>query len=562
MTQHKGHTMKTIDLHVHSTFSDGTQTPTELVKEAVACGLRAFALTDHDSTKGIEEALEAARTYDLEVIPGIELSTALNGKEIHILGHYINPYNESLSSHLERFVQLREERNHKICSLLREQGIDITYEKLRARFPDAIITKMHFVVYMLEQGDIKTIQEGFNKYVGDGAPCYVPRERITPFEAIDLIREAGGLPTFAHPILCHYSENELDTLVGELKKAGLAGIESIYSTYAPADERLIRKLAAKYDLFITGGSDYHGKNKPDISLGKGRGNLFIPEDLLDAMQAKYLENFSTHEKNLMFFDMDGTLLNDKKQISELTGKALEEAIKKGHVFSISTGRPLSSIKKLAASLDLIKYKPLIAAFNGGLIWDSEKDEIINPITMDHEIAKSIIERIKEIGFHFHTYSQDEVLAERETEEVKFYSNYVNLEYRIVPDALEISPNPYKIIIMNLKDPDALIPIQKEIMNEFGDQLQCLFSNRNFLELLPLNSGKGQAIHTMCDYLGIPESNTYAFADAENDITMLVKAAHGVCMLNGTAEAKKAADYITFQTNDNDGLVPFIQELSK
>ena len=116
--------------------------------------------------------------------------------------------------------------------------------------------------------------------------------------------------------------------------------------------------------------------------------------------------------------------------------------------------------------------------------------------------------------------------------------------------------------MNLKDPDALIPIQKEIMNEFGDRLQCLFSNRNFLELLPLNSGKGQAIHTMCDYLGIPESNTYAFADAENDITMLVKAAHGVCMLNGTAEAKKAADYITFRTNDNDGLVPFIQELSK
>ena len=109
--------MKTIDLHVHSTFSDGTQTPTELVKEAAACGLRAFALTDHDSTKGIEEALEAARTYDLEVIPGIELSTALNGKEIHILGHYINPYNESLASHLERFVQLREERNHKICSL-------------------------------------------------------------------------------------------------------------------------------------------------------------------------------------------------------------------------------------------------------------------------------------------------------------------------------------------------------------------------------------------------------------------------------------------------------------
>lgn len=552
--------MKAIDLHVHSTFSDGTCTPTELVEEAVALGLRGFALTDHDNINGLKEAIEAASKYDLELVPGIEISSAYLGKDVHILGHFINPNAPELNAHLEEFIRSREERNKEIVRRLNGFGFDFTYEDVLKEFPDSVMTRMHFAVFLHKKGFISSIKEGFERYLGDNRPCNVPREKITPFKAVELILSAGGLPTLAHPILYHFSDAVLEELVVKLKEAGLVGIETIYSTYSTSEERQIRTLAAKYDLITTGGSDYHGKNKPDISLAVGRGRLFIPEDILDRLHDKYLENFSTHKKNLMFFDMDGTLLNNEKQISPKTRQALEQAIEAGHVFSISTGRPLSSILKLVDSLDLKKYNPLIAAFNGGLIYDTGTGTFLEKKLMDRDLAAKIISIAKKEGFHFHSYSDTEVLSERETEEIKFYSNYVNLPYRIVEDALANTPEPYKVIIMNLSNPDSLHPLREQIMAECGDSIQCLFSNRNFLEILPIGSGKGAAIDSMCQILGIPKENTYAFADAENDITMLMEAAHGVCMQNGYGEAKKVADYITFETNNHDGLVPFIEKL--
>ena len=167
-----------------------------------------------------------------------------------------------------------------MCHRLQEKGIDITYEKLLEAYPEAVITRAHYARFMLEQGVIKSIPEAFERYIGDHAPCYVPREKITPHQAVELIRKVKGIPVLAHPPLYRMSDERLEQLVISLKEAGLAGIETIYSTYTRGEENHMCTLAGKYDLLITGGSDFHGSNKPDIDLGTGKGNLSVPEDIL------------------------------------------------------------------------------------------------------------------------------------------------------------------------------------------------------------------------------------------------------------------------------------------
>lgn len=278
-----------IDLHVHSSCSDGTLSPKKLVDYAIEKGLSAFALTDHDTVDGLDEAIQYAAGLsseqgNIEVIPGIELSTEYQGADIHVVGLYIDYRSEVFRNKLEEFVDSRTARNRKMCSLLTQAGVPVTYEELQAAYPDAVITRAHYAGYMLEKGYVKSRQEAFDRYVGDHAPCYIPREKITPAQAVQLILEAGGAPVLAHPILYHMSDDRLDTLVCELKEAGLMGIEAIYSTYTSADERSIRSLAAKYDLFISGGSDFHGANKPGLDLGTGYGKLYVPENLLVEIQ--------------------------------------------------------------------------------------------------------------------------------------------------------------------------------------------------------------------------------------------------------------------------------------
>lgn len=292
---------KCIDLHVHSTRSDGTFTPAQLVDYAMEKGLSAFALTDHDTVDGLEEAICYAENLKRglmldssdneffspvpEVIPGIEFSTEYLGKDVHILGLYIDYKNTAFTARLQAFVDSRTERNLKMCRLLRESGIDITYEALLQEYPDSVITRAHYAGYLLNHGYTKSIKEAFDRYVGDYAPCFVPREKVTPVQAIRLILAAGGVPVLAHPILYHMSDTVLETLVAELKNAGLLGIEAVYSTYTAADERQIRGLAEKYGLLISGGSDFHGSNKPKLDLGIGYGNLFVPYSLLTAIKA-------------------------------------------------------------------------------------------------------------------------------------------------------------------------------------------------------------------------------------------------------------------------------------
>lgn len=283
--------MKSIDLHVHSNKSDGSNTPEELVQLAIEKNLSAFALTDHDTVDGIDDARNHAAwlrengTPNVpEIIPGIELSTEYYGKDIHLLGLYIDHHAPVFCNHLKYFIESRVERNRKMCANLAAAGIDISYEKLLALFPDSVITRAHYSVYLVEHGYSLSKEDAFSQYLGDHTKYFVPRELITPEMGVELILKAGGIPVLAHPILYHMSDTRLEELVSRLKNAGLVGIEALYSTYNQAEERQIRKLADKYDLCISGGSDYHGIAKPGLELGTGYGKLFIPEDLLQHLK--------------------------------------------------------------------------------------------------------------------------------------------------------------------------------------------------------------------------------------------------------------------------------------
>ncbi len=326
--------MLAVDLHVHSNRSDGSFTPAQLVDYAREKGLAAFALTDHDTIDGLEEAESYAEslracggaetegrsaspqalTADFgraaacgtacpdnappcspmdyaskhagqnpvpEVIPGIEFSTEHQGQDVHVLGLYIDRRNPVFRKRLQDFVDSRALRNRKMCRLLTRAGFPVTYEALLARFPDAVITRAHYAKYMLEQGYVKSMAEAFDRYIGDDCPCFIPREKVTPLNAVELILSVGGVPILAHPILYHMSDEALDALTARLTEAGLAGLEAVYSTYAPSDERRMRRLAKKYGLLISGGSDFHGANKPGLDLGTGYGSLFVPCSLLD-----------------------------------------------------------------------------------------------------------------------------------------------------------------------------------------------------------------------------------------------------------------------------------------
>lgn len=275
--------MGQVDLHVHSTSSDGTYTPTELVAYALEKGLTAFALTDHDTVAGIDKALAAAKGKAITVIPGIEYSTEYHNRDVHIVGLFIDYKSPAFLAYLERFQQSRTDRNEKLCRNLREAGLDITCEALTAMFPDAVITRAHYAKFLLARGYVKSMKEAFERYLGDHTPYFVHREKITPEEVIQVTLDAGGVPILAHPTLYKLGREQLDVLVATLTEHGLQGIECMYSSYTPSDERDIKALAAKYHLLPSGGSDFHGTNKPGLDLATGYGRLYVPEEYVTTM---------------------------------------------------------------------------------------------------------------------------------------------------------------------------------------------------------------------------------------------------------------------------------------
>lgn len=278
--------MNNIDLHVHSTCSDGTLTPAELVSLAAKQRLTAFALTDHDTVAGLPEAFRAAKNADIEVISGIEFSAAYEGKDIHILGLDFDYQNPSFLAKLTAFRSFRNQRNAEMLQKLADCGIDISHEKMLAAFGDTVWTRAHFARFLLENGYVSEIQEAFSRYLGDRAPCFVPRRKIAPAAAIQLIRQAGGIAILAHPMQYHFPSQKLLPFIRTLAHEGLSGIEAIYSTHSREEEAFLRMAAKSCGLAISGGSDFHGSNKPDICMGTGKGNLQIPYSVLEQLRAQ------------------------------------------------------------------------------------------------------------------------------------------------------------------------------------------------------------------------------------------------------------------------------------
>lgn len=273
-----------IDLHVHSNHSDGTLSPKELTELAIAAGLSSFALTDHDTVSGIAEAKDAAAGQPVTVISGTEISAAYKEKDIHILGLWIDENNPALLKGLADAVAERERRNEAMAERFRTLGIPLTLAELRLENPDTVITRAHFAKYLLERNYVKTREEAFTRYLGYDAPCFVPRTYMQPEQAISLILAAGGIPVLAHPLLYRLKPEELHTLLERLTAAGLKGLEVFYSSNTSFDESVAYGLANRFGLLMTGGSDFHGSNKPNLFLGTGRNhNLNIPDSLLEPL---------------------------------------------------------------------------------------------------------------------------------------------------------------------------------------------------------------------------------------------------------------------------------------
>ncbi len=277
-----------VDLHTHSTASDGTYRPAELVRLAESEGLYALALTDHDTVEGLSEALSAAREAGLRFVPGVEISVKFEGSgHCHILGYFVDPKNENLRRTLSLLQQARSERNARMVEKLQALGVEITLEEVAARAGGGEIGRPHFAALLVEKGVVRSPEEAFERYLRKGAPAYVPKARLSPEEAFSAIRAAGGIAVLAHPVHLRLSPEELTRYVARLKEFGLSGIEAYYTDHSPEFTALCLDLSRRFDLVPTGGSDFHGRNKPDIKLGRGLGNLRVPDECYDRLYARW-----------------------------------------------------------------------------------------------------------------------------------------------------------------------------------------------------------------------------------------------------------------------------------
>ncbi|MGN0394083.1 MAG: PHP domain-containing protein [Coprococcus sp.] len=269
--------MKLIDMHVHTTASDGSCTPSEVCRMAIDKDLAAIAITDHDTVDGVSEALTYISNIDsdIEIIPGIELSSIYKGTEIHILGFYMDYTNPELNKCLENVKKARLDRNLAMCRLFQNDGIEITLEKLQSGHPDTVITRAHFARVLIEEGICKNKDQAFKKYLNPGCKYYIPVPDMSSEDAIELIARYGKASFLAHPLLYNMSTNELDEMIAHFAAKGLTGIEVYHSSTNSYDSGRLRSFATKYNLLTSGGSDFHGIIKPDIELGSGRGDLYV-----------------------------------------------------------------------------------------------------------------------------------------------------------------------------------------------------------------------------------------------------------------------------------------------
>jgi predicted metal-dependent phosphoesterase TrpH len=243
------------DFHCHSTASDGVLAPSAVVELAYQQGVRVLALTDHDSTEGVEEAKGVAASHpDMVLIPGVEMGTDIPGAEVHVLGLYLQPDNAELQATLSRLRESRLGRGKGIVDKLRHMGMDVTWEQVQRIAGEASVGRPHVAQALFEKGYVSSVKEAFDKYISRNGPAYVEREKMTPAEAVQTIVRLGGVPCLAHPA----DLENLDALLGELRAAGLLAMEVYYKDYPPEVVERLRAAADRFGLIPLGGSDYHG----------------------------------------------------------------------------------------------------------------------------------------------------------------------------------------------------------------------------------------------------------------------------------------------------------------
>lgn len=294
--------MRFIDMHLHTTASDGSCSPSEVCQLAIDKGLAAIAITDHDTVDGVAEAISYAKRHNasltsgadsdgsgngsgfssssdrhITVVPGIEMSAVYHGVEIHILGFYMDYTDPKLISRLAAIKQARYDRNEAMCSRFRADGIDMTMERLQHGNPDTVVTRAHFARILIADGICRDMNQAFKKYLGKKSKYYIPTPDIPAEEAMELINTYGKAAFVAHPLLYGFGYKQIEEMLDELKSCGLAGLEVYHSSNNSYESGKLREIARAHGLLISGGSDFHGAAKPDISVGSGRGGLRITE---------------------------------------------------------------------------------------------------------------------------------------------------------------------------------------------------------------------------------------------------------------------------------------------
>ena len=280
--------MPFVDLHCHSTASDGTFKPAEVVQLAKRKELTALALTDHDTIGGVAEAAAEAHKLGIDFLPGIEISAEYPAPgTMHILGYGVDPTNPALAKLTETLLAGRDNRNPRIVEKLNELGVHVTMQEWEDEAGGKVLGRPHLAAVLLRKGYVSSIKQAFDKYIGQGAPAYFDKERLTPKRALEMIHDAGGIAVMAHPVqLRTENDAQLERVLKDLVDNGLAGIEVVHSDHDQALFEKYCRLADKYRLVRTGGSDFHGSNKKDIDLGVARGRR-IPREYFDELVSRH-----------------------------------------------------------------------------------------------------------------------------------------------------------------------------------------------------------------------------------------------------------------------------------
>lgn len=278
-----------IDLHTHSTYSDGSLTPREIVGTAVEAGLTAVALTDHDCMDGVEELLAACKNGEgsphLTGIPGVEISADVAPGTMHVLGYFPDHRNVNLSNALRQIREGRSVRNHRIIERLNALGMQVEWEEVEALAGESVVGRPHFAMAMVKKGYVRDKEQAFVRHLAKGKPAYVDRFRLSPEGCVEIIRQAGGVAVLAHPSTLELAPGDLRQCVLKLKDAGLQGIEVYYPEHRHAKQQEYLQLARELELVATGGTDFHGSFNPAVRIGTGFGSLRVEDAVLDALMA-------------------------------------------------------------------------------------------------------------------------------------------------------------------------------------------------------------------------------------------------------------------------------------